>query len=88
MSFRTRISTMVAVGAGAVVIALPVLSAPTAQAAPSGPTCTSIGANSTLCQSEGNAQISATPPVVNYQSQYPFFGGYGLLYHHGGDHRG
>lgn len=86
MSIRTRISTLLAVGAGATAIALPVLLAPAAQAAPSGPTCTAVSANSTLCQSDGNAQISATPPAMDYQAQYPFFGGYGLLFHHGGGH--
>jgi hypothetical protein len=45
-----------------------------APAAFAAPTCT------------GNAQITATPPYVNYQSQYPFFGEGGLLlFHHGHD---
>lgn len=57
--------------------------APVAQAAPTAPTCTSAGATSTLCQSAGNAQLVATPPEVDYQAQYPFFGTYGLLFHHG-----
>lgn len=82
MSIRTRISTVLALGAGALAIAV----APAAQAAPSGPTCTSA-VTSTLCQSEGNAQFTATPPAVDYQAQYPFFGEYGLIFHHGGDHR-
>ncbi|MGV9798265.1 hypothetical protein ACWDTP_09405 [Mycobacterium sp. NPDC003449] len=86
MSNRIRIST--ALAAGAVASALVV--APVAEAAPTGPECTSAGETSTLCQSEGNAQITATPPAVDYQAQYPFFGAYGggLLFHHGGAHRG
>jgi hypothetical protein len=67
---------------GAVAIAV----APIAEAAPSGPTCTAQGATSTLCQTSGSAQLSATPPPVNYQAQYPFFGPYTLLFHHGGHH--
>lgn len=83
MSNRIRIAAAVAVGTGAIAIAV----APMAQAAPTGPTCTSAGETSTLCQSDGNAQITATPPAVNYQAQYPFFGSYGgLLFHHGGGH--
>lgn len=81
MSNRTRITTGLALGAAALAITL----APAAQAAPNGPTCTSAGATSTLCQTDGNAQFTATPPAVDYQAQYPFFGGYGLLFHHGGD---
>jgi len=54
-----------------------------ALAAPSGPDCTSTGTAS-VCQSDGNAQVIATPPPVNYQTQYPFFGGLGLIFHHGG----
>jgi hypothetical protein len=55
------------------------LAAPLAEAAP---TCTTSGLAS-LCQSDGNAQVSATPPDVGYQSQYPFFGDV-LVFHHGG----
>jgi hypothetical protein len=55
--------------------------APLAEAAPS---CTSTGLAS-VCESAGNAQVSATPPPVNYQAQYPFFGDV-LIFHHGGRH--
>ncbi|AKS30572.1 hypothetical protein [Mycolicibacterium goodii] len=82
MSIRIKALTLLAGGAGSLAVAL----APAAQAAPTGPTCTAQG-NSTLCQSEGNAQVTANPPAVDYQAQYPFFGGYALLFHHGGDHR-
>jgi hypothetical protein len=83
MRIRNVIAPLLVAGASAVAIAV----APLANAAPTGPVCTSTGANSTLCQSNGNAQVSATPPAVNYQAQYPFFGPYGLLFHHGGHHR-
>jgi len=38
--------------------------APHAAAAPGGPSCTSMGAGATLCQTTGNAQISATVVAV------------------------
>lgn len=82
MTIRIRALTLLAAGAGALAVGM----APAAQAAPTGPTCTAQG-NSTLCQSEGNAQVTANPPAVDYQAQYPFFGGYALLFHHGGAHR-
>jgi hypothetical protein len=55
---------------------------------PDGPTCTSICVAS-VCQTGGNAQVTATHPPVNYQSRYPFFGPYpyGLLFDNGGHHR-
>jgi len=44
--------------------ALTVGVAPHAAAAPAGPSCTSMGAGATLCQTTGNAQISATVVAV------------------------
>ena len=46
-------------------------------------------ADSTVVESPGNAQVTATPGAAALQAgqqQYPFFGyGYGgLLFHHGG----
>lgn len=79
MKIRRLIPTLLVPGASAVAIAL----APLAAAAPTGPVCTSTG-NATQCQTQGNAQITATPPYVDYGAQYPFFGGYGLIFHHGG----
>ena len=38
--------------------------APHAAAAPTGPTCTSMGSGATLCQTNGSAQISATVVAV------------------------
>ena len=74
MRMRNFIPALVVAGASAIAVA------PLAEAAPA---CTSSGSAS-LCQSDGNAQLTATPPPVDYQAQYPFFGGYGLLFHHGG----
>jgi hypothetical protein len=44
--------------------ALTVAVAPHAGAAPTGPSCTSMGAGATLRQTDGNAQISATVVAV------------------------
>jgi hypothetical protein len=75
MRIRSLVAPLLVAGASAVAIAV----APLAEAAP---TCTTSGLAS-LCQSDGNAQVSATPPDVDYQSQYPFFGDV-LVFHHGG----
>jgi hypothetical protein len=77
MRIRSFIPPLLVAGASAVAIAV----APLAEAAP---TCTSSGAAS-LCQTEGNAQVVATPPPIDYQVQYPFFGNV-LIFHHGGRH--
>jgi hypothetical protein len=77
MRIRSFIAPMLMAGASAAAIAV----APLAQAAQS---CTSTGL-ANVCQTEGNAQVSATPPSVDYQSQYPFFGDV-LIFHHGGRH--
>jgi hypothetical protein len=62
--------------------------APSALAATNGPTCTAVSSTSTQCQTPGNSQITATPPYVNYQQQYPYFGNLVILDHHGnGGHR-
>jgi hypothetical protein len=76
MRIRSFIPPLLVAGATAVAIAV----APLAEAAP---TCTSSGSAS-LCQTEGNAQVVATPPPVDHQSQYPFFGNV-LIFHHGGN---
>jgi hypothetical protein len=70
MRIRNVVAPLLLAAASAVAITV----APLAEPAPAGPTCTATGANSTLCQSNGNAQVNATPPPVNYQPQYPFFG--------------
>ena len=77
MRILSVIPPLVLSGASAVAIA----AAPRAEAAP---TCTSTGTAS-ICESDGNAQVSATPPPIDYQAQYPFFGN-ALIFHHGGHH--
>jgi hypothetical protein len=79
MIIRTVVAQVLAAGASVAAIAV----APTAHAAPTGPICTFPG-TAAQCQSAGNAQISATPPPINYQTQYPLFGQYGLVFHQGG----
>ncbi|MEN3320533.1 MAG: hypothetical protein V7643_3935 [Mycobacterium sp.] len=66
MRIRTFIPPLLVAGASAAAIAV----APLAEAAPS---CTFTGSAS-VCQSQGNAQVSATPPPIDYQAQYPSSG--------------
>ena len=75
------ISTLAAAGAAAGAIAV----APVASAAPTGQTCTYVGAQTTQCQSPGNVQINSDLPVT-YPFAYPLYGNV-LLFHHGGHHR-
>ncbi len=75
------ISVLVAAGAASAAIAV----APAASAAPTGLTCTYVGAQTTQCQSPGNVQINSDQEVT-YPDQYPFYGNV-LLFHHGGHHR-
>ena len=67
MIIRTVVAQAVLAGASVAAIAF----APMTHATPSRPTCTSSG-TATQCQSPGNAQINATPPAVDYQTQFPF----------------
>ncbi len=76
-----HLSALFAAGAATVAIT----AAPTAAAAPTGQTCTYVGAQTTRCQSPGNVQINSDQPVT-YPYQYPLFGNV-LLFHHGGNHR-
>jgi hypothetical protein len=68
-----------AVAAGSIALA------PAAMAAGTGepPNCTTLSSSSTQCQTPGNVQLTATPPYVNYQQQYPYFGDLVILDHHG-----
>ncbi len=75
------ISALVAAGAASAAIAV----APAASAAPTGQTCTYVGAQTTQCQSPGNVQINSDRDVT-YPYQFPFYGNV-LLFHHGGHHR-
>ena len=80
MRIRNLVPPLLLAGASAVAIAV----APLAEAAATGLVCTSSGAAS-VCQTAGNAQVVATPPPIDYQAQYPFFGNV-LIFHHGGHH--
>lgn len=75
-----------AAAAGSIALA-PIALAETTQP----PTCTTLSGSSTQCQTPGNVQLTATPPYVPYQQQYPYFGGLVILDHHGhggfGGHR-
>jgi hypothetical protein len=75
-----------AAAAGSIALA-PIALAETTQP----PTCTTLSSSSTQCQTPGNVQLTATPPYVPYQQQYPYFGGLVILDHHGhggfGGHR-
>jgi len=77
---------LVAAATGSIALA-PIALAETIQP----PTCTTLSSSSTQCQTPGNVQLSATPPNVSYQQQYPYFGGLVILDHHGhggfGGHR-
>jgi hypothetical protein len=63
----------------AVAAAASIVSAPSALAEQA---CTYPSANSTVCQSPGNAQIVSSPPPVQYGPQYPFFGNNVIILHH------
>jgi hypothetical protein len=79
---RTFVAPLLLAAAGAFAIAV----APMAGAAMAAPECTNSG-NASICQTEGDAQVSATSPAVDYQAQYPFSEDGGLLFGHHG-HRG
>ena len=77
---RIRLSYITPILAGAAAAAI--ASAPTAMADPVQQSCTYQGESETQCQSPGNAQINDAPPYLQYEPQYPYFGG---DFHHGGD---
>lgn len=79
MRIRTLIAPALLAAGGAAAITL----APFAQADATPPPCSFTGIAS-VCQTEGNAQVSALPPTFDYQSQYPFGEYGGLLFHHHG----
>jgi hypothetical protein len=80
MRIRTFVAPLLLAAGGAAAIAI----APLAQADATPPPCSFTG-NASVCQTDGNAQVSALPPTIDYQAQYPFYGDGGLLFHH---HRG
>jgi len=65
----------------AVAAAASIATAPAVLAAQS---CTYPSANSSVCQTAGNVQIVNSPPSVDFNPQFPYFGGGLLLFHHGG----
>jgi hypothetical protein len=79
MRIRNLVAPLLIAAGGAAAIAI----APLAQAESTPTPCTFTGSAS-VCQTEGNAQVSALPPAVDYQPQYPFYGDEGLLFHHRG----
>jgi hypothetical protein len=81
MKIRTFVAPLLLAAGGAAAIAI----APLAQADATPPPCSFTG-NASVCQTEGNAQVSALPPTIDYQAQYPFGGYGGLLFHHRGRH--
>jgi hypothetical protein len=76
---RAFVPPLLLAAASAVAIAV----APLANAAPTAPACTFSG-DASICETDGNAQVSALPPSVDYQAQYPYLGYDGLLFHHRG----
>jgi hypothetical protein len=79
MNIRNVVTPLLLAAGGAAAIAI----APLAQADATPPPCSFTG-NATVCQTEGNAQVSASQPTINYPSQYPFGEYGGLLFHHHG----
>jgi hypothetical protein len=74
-----------AVAAGSIALAPSAL----AEGAGQPPSCTTLSGSSTQCQTPGNVQLTATPPYVPYEQQYPYFGNLVILDHHGnGNHGG
>ena len=81
MKIRNLATPLLLAAGGAIAITV----APLAQADATPPPCSFTG-NASVCQTEGNAQVSALPPTIQYQPQYPFYGYGGLLFHHHGRH--
>jgi hypothetical protein len=79
----TKVITAPALSAAVAAVSLAF--APLALAAGTGqpPACTDLSSDSTQCQTPGNVQLTATPPDVPYQQQFPYFGNIVILDHHG-----
>jgi hypothetical protein len=78
-----RVAPFVLAGTAAVAIA----AAPVATAADNPHLqCTYQGDGNSQCESPGNAQLTASPPDVQYGPQYPFLFGGPILLHHLGGH--
>jgi hypothetical protein len=78
---RTRafVPALLLAAAGAVAIAV----APLANADSTAPECTFTG-NASVCQTEGNAQVSALPQENDYQPQYVIVHDDGHMFGHRG----
>ena len=76
MRIRIRYITSLLAAAG---VCLSVIAAPVAAAAPE---CVNTGPNTTLCQSNGSAQLVTSPPANNFYPYWGFpiigFGGIGI----------
>jgi uncharacterized membrane protein len=86
ITLRLVAPMLAAAGAAAAIAA-----APMAAASDNHLACTSTSQGNSQCETPGNVQLSATPPVVSYPQQYPYFyGGFGgpiIVNHGGGGHR-
>lgn len=69
MPMNRPCAALFAAGAAAAIWAAP------AAVADDEPSCTDAGGNDTVCQSPGNVEINAAPPVVDYAPQYPYWEG-------------
>jgi hypothetical protein len=69
MRTRLRSLTLLSAAAG---VGVTLMMAPVAEAAPQ---CTSVGPNTTQCQTNGSAQIITSPPLQNNYWGWPFGGG-------------
>ena len=69
MRTRLRSLTLLFAAAG---VGVALMMAPGAEAAPQ---CTSVGPNTTQCQTNGSAQIITSPPLQNNYWGWPFGGG-------------
>ena len=76
---RAFVPPLLLAAAGAVAIAV----APLANADSTAPQCTFTG-NASVCQTDGNAQVSALPQENDYQPQYVVIGDDGFGYRHRG----
>lgn len=76
--------TIAPAGLVAAVAALAVATAPAAVAQTTQLMCATTGATATVCQTDGNAQLSAAPPDVDYGAQDPFLDPDVLLFRDGG----
>jgi hypothetical protein len=82
MAIKLRyLTALLAAGSASAIIA-----APAAAAASDDPqlTCTYASAGNSVCQSEGNAQLSATPPPVQYPTYYPWLDTAVIIHNHEG----